>query len=120
MPTSSASFEVAPLVAHVRSLLVRARPLLPGDVALPNKTTQSADEAVSADRARVAAVKQIADALEPDLGLFLADLEPLLADQPNRRADLIAGIDDFVDRAVGLLERAARLRPSRRPAGASC
>ena len=102
-------FEVAPLVAHVRSLLVRARPLLPGDVALPNKTTQSADEAVSADRARVAAVKQIADALEPDLGLFLADLEPLLADQPNRRADLIAGIDDFVARAVGLLERAARL-----------
>ena len=101
-------FEVAAPVGHLRSLLLAARPLRPGDVRLPQEATQRAQQAVVVDVARITTVKARSDTLQGDVVAYLATLQPLLDDQPARRADVIAGIDGFLDGAVGLLERAAR------------
>jgi hypothetical protein len=102
-------FEVAPLVAHLRSLLVHSRPLRPADVALPNEATERSNRTVRADRTRVAAVKSLTDTLELDAVVYLGGLQPLLDDQPNRRADVVSGIDTFINSAVELLARGAEL-----------
>jgi hypothetical protein len=102
-------FEVTALAAHVRSLLVGARPLRPSDVALPNEAKSSADQAVDADPARIVAVKALADTLKGDADTFATTLGALTGDQPARRADVVAGIDGFVDDAIDLLERGAAL-----------
>jgi hypothetical protein len=102
-------FEAAPLVAHLRALIAGGRALRAGDVAPPGVATQKADETSRMDRARIAAVKAAADPQPAALGAYLAVLDPLLADQPNRRQDVLDGIDGFIDDAVTLLARAARL-----------
>jgi hypothetical protein len=102
-------FEVAPLIRHLRSLMTAARPLIPGDAALPTEATKDADQALSADSGRVVAVKNISDTLAADATTFLTGLRQLLDDLPARRPDVITGIDGFIDQTVGLLERAARL-----------
>ena len=101
-------FEVAAPVGHLRSLLLAARPLRPGDVRLPQEATQRAQQAVVVDVARITTVKARSDTLQGDVVAYLATLQPLLDDQPARRAEVIAGIDGFLDGAVSLLERAAR------------
>ena len=106
-PGQRSVFEVAPLVAHLRSLLARARPLRAGDVALPNEVAPDIEASARLDPARIEAVKSVADGLEPSLDAYLTTLDPLLADQPARRQDVLDGIDDFVDDAAALLARAA-------------
>jgi hypothetical protein len=101
-------FELGALVAPLRSLVLRARPLRASDVSLHNEATQRTDELVVVRRPRVAQVKSDLDGLTPDLADYLDDLDPLLADLPARRNDVLDGIDDFLDGGVSLLERAAR------------
>ena len=102
-------FEVAPLVSHLRSLLVRGRPLRAGDLTLPNSAAHEADATSKVDPLRIEGVKTIAEGLIPDLDAYLGPLDLLLGDQPNRRQDVLDGIDGFIDAAAELLERAARL-----------
>ena len=64
-PGQRSVFEVAPLVAHLRSLLARARPLRAGDVALPNEVAPDIEASARLDPARIEAVKSVADGLEP-------------------------------------------------------
>ena len=108
-PGQRSVFAVAPLVAHLRSLLARARPLRAGDLALPNEAAPDIEASARLDRARIAAVKAVADNLEPDLDDYVTALDPLLADQPARRQDVLDGMDGFIDDAAALLQRAARL-----------
>ena len=106
-PGQRSVFAVAPLFAHLRSLLARARPLRAGDLALPNEVAPDIEASARLDPARIEAVKSVADGLEPSLDAYLTTLDPLLADQPARRQDVLDGIDDFVDDAASLLARAA-------------
>jgi hypothetical protein len=101
-------WEVAALVGHLRSLVVAARPLRPGDVSLPTEATKRLDEAVTVDEARVVAVRGLSQTVAADATAYLGTLQLLLDDLPARLPDLVAGIDDFLDDAVALLERGAR------------
>ena len=101
------------LVRQLRPLVERARPLRATDVALSNRRTTGADDGVCADRGRVAGAKSQLDALEPDVAVFLATLEPLLADRSRNRGALVAGIDGFVDQRRRTCSNARRaLRPA--------
>lgn len=101
-------FEVAPLVVRLRSLLLRARPLRPGDVTLPSEGEQRRDELVFAERSRVEGARDDLDDLVKEVGEYLAPLETLLEDPKANRAALLAGVDGFLDDAAELSERAAR------------
>lgn len=107
-PNQVSAFEVAPLVAHLRALLVSARPLRPGDLEPPATASHEADASSVLDRARIVAVKAVADPLPAAFDAYLTPLDALLADQPNRRQDVLDGIDSLIDDAVALLARAAR------------
>ena len=100
-------FELAPLIRALRSILLRSRPLRATDVALHNEASAADDVDVIGDRAAVGAVKTGIETLHADLAIFLAALDPLLADQPGRRDDVVAGVDAAIDDGVALLARAA-------------
>ena len=102
-------FEVAPLVSHLRSLVARGRPLRADDLKLPNTAAHEADATSRVDPQRIKDVKAIEEGIIPDLDSYLSLLGNLLDDQPNRRQDVLDGIDGFIDTAVQLLERGARL-----------
>ncbi|WP_433936892.1 hypothetical protein AB3662_19735 [Sorangium cellulosum] len=101
-------FELAPLIRHLRALLLRSRPLRAGDVALGNEVRQADDATVSLPRARAELVQADLDALRAELVAFVGGLTPLLDDLPDRRADVLAAIDATFARAIELLERASR------------
>jgi len=97
-------FEVSALIDRLRSVIVRARPLRPGDVAIPGEATKDLDELLRVDRARVAAVLATAQTLLADVVTMDAAFTPLPAP-----AALIAGIDTQLDDTRELLVRAAVL-----------
>ena len=59
------------------------------------------------DPARINAVQARMTTLKGDVTADLGALRPLLDDLPNRREDVITGIDDALDKATALLLRAA-------------
>jgi hypothetical protein len=101
-------FEVSALMRSLRTLVQGARPLRATDAMLARDAAPEHDDAVFADRARVAGPKAQLDALWTDTDVFVTTLQPLVADPTANRAALIAGVDGFLDEAVDLLERAAR------------
>ena len=102
-------FELAPLIRALRSLVLRSRPLQPGDIALHNEAKSTDDTDVSVDRSRIADVQTLLDQLHTDMTTYLGGIQPLLDDLPNRADDIVSGIDAFLEDAVSLLSRAARL-----------
>ena len=102
-------FEVSALAARVKSILVGSRPVRPTDAALPNEVDEQADLTLAIDPSRVTAVRAIADTLAIDATTYLLALQILVDDQPARRADVVAAIDNLGDDAAALLERGARL-----------
>jgi uncharacterized protein YdcH (DUF465 family) len=101
-------FELMPLVASLRKLVLSSRPLLPSDVRLPLEAQAAQDETVSLDRLRVSTAHATVTALRNDMATFQAALEPLLDDLDTHRGDILSGIDTFSDQLIGLLERASR------------
>ncbi len=100
-------FEVSAQVQSLRTLIQSARPLRMTDALLPSKAAPEDNEAVFADRARVAEPKAALDGVWTDMSAFLTTLQPLLADPVANRATLVANVDGYLDEAVALLERAA-------------
>ncbi len=100
-------FEVAALVQSLRTLVQGTRPLRTTDALPPREATPEHDEAVFADRARVAGPKGQLDTLWTEMNAFLATLQPLLANAEANRATLLAGVDGYLDETVELLARAA-------------
>ncbi|MFF2661612.1 hypothetical protein ACFVUH_30145 [Kitasatospora sp. NPDC058032] len=94
-------FEVSPLVAALRSLLTRSRPLRPTDLvpgAGGQPVDRTMDDAVTLDRGRPAAVRTALDQLRKDTTAYAASLAPRFPDAPAQpdRAALVAGIDTFL------------------------
>jgi hypothetical protein len=102
-------FEVAAQAAHLRGMLVAARPLRATDAKLSGEAAERDEQDVHVDETRVTSVKAVADGIVADAAPYLSGLSTLLDDLPARRADVIDGVDTFLDRAVALLERGARL-----------
>jgi hypothetical protein len=101
-------FELMPLMRHLRRLTTSSRPLKPSDLALVNEATSGGDEAIFVDEQRLLLVRKKMDLeLRPDLAQLLADLEGPLADLPNRRDELINGVDVFIDKLAAVLARTA-------------
>lgn len=60
-------FELAPLIRHLRSLLLRSRPLLPSDISLPQETQRKNDQTQKIERDTVKGVWDLLDELREDL-----------------------------------------------------
>jgi len=101
-------FEVAPLVARLRSLVVAARPLSPTDLEPPATAAHEADAGSRVDPARITAARAVAAPLPAAFDAYLGPLDAMLADLPNRRQDVLDSIDALIDDAATLLARAAR------------
>jgi hypothetical protein len=105
-------FELAPLLAQIRSLVGRSRPLRASDVLPPAETTSATDaEAAVVHRDRPAAVLTALESARVPAAALVATLSPLLdepADPAAARSALAAGIDGFVaDGAAALAGLAA-------------
>jgi len=92
-PPLKTFFEVAPLLRHLRALLLAARPLAPTDILLPGEAQEREDAAQSIARTRASEPVDELAALGASLATFVAAGVP---------------IDTALDQAVSLLERAAR------------
>jgi hypothetical protein len=100
-------FEVTPLVRGLQRLMAKSRPLLPTDASLSNEAQSAQDDTTSIDKTRLDAVFVGLSALKTDMTAFKAGLDPLLADLPNRRGDVVTGIDATIASLTALLARAA-------------
>src|SRR6185295_6164574 len=61
-------FEVAPLLRHLRAVLLRSRPLAPTDIALPGEAEREQDATQSIDKDRVTKVREALTTLSAALG----------------------------------------------------
>ena len=97
-------FELAPLVAQLRSALTRARPLKASDVMLANEASRSDDVvAGQVDRDRPATVLARLQTWRSGAADVVADIDALLADEVANRAALVSGCNTFADRAISAL-----------------
>ena len=100
-------FEVMPLMRALRRLVLSSRPLKATDLALINEATTSQDTPVFVDKQRLVLVRDAMQALRSDLVNYQTTLEAPLADLANRRGEIIANVDVWVQDLVSLLARAA-------------
>lgn len=101
-------FEVMALVRSLKTLITGARPLRATDASLNNQAQPDQNADVLIARARIAVPAGALGTLSTDIGSFLTPLAALLADPVANRAAIVGGIDETLERAVALLERAAR------------
>jgi hypothetical protein len=106
VPGKITFFELSPLVAELRALLLAARPARPSDL-VPGATAGPADPHVDDDvdlpRPRPAAVRSALKDFQDDLDDFVHDLGAPLADPVAHRAQLLAQVDTFLGRYADLL-----------------
>jgi len=99
-------FELSPLVASLRSLLVQVRSLRPSDVVRPasgDPIDSQLDDRVDLPRNRPSAVRDAQRELQSAMDSYVTDLGGLLADPAANRAALLAGMDGFLTRLAILL-----------------
>jgi hypothetical protein len=108
-PGAYSLFEVTALIRSLRTLVTGARALRATDATLIVDARADQNATVFTDRARIAVPAGALATLGTDIGAFLTTLGPLVADPAANRAAIVGGIDGFLDGAVALLERAARL-----------
>ena len=108
-PAKFTVFQTLALLRTLRALVARSRPLQATDALLNNSAAPQANASVFVDSTRITLPKSALDQLATDIGTFLNTLAPLTTNPtPANQATILAGIDGFLDSAVGLLERAAR------------
>ena len=100
-------FELMPLVRNVRRLITQSRPLKATDLALMNEATSAQDSELFVDKARLDAVRNAIENLRNDLAAFQSQLEGPLSDLQNRRAEILANVDNYIGDLSALLARAA-------------
>ena len=91
-------FELGPLIAHLRSLLGRSRPLRPSDAVPQSEATRGLDAGIETDAARPAALRTALQGIAPQLQALEADLRAPL--EAADHAALAAGVDGFLERLV--------------------
>ncbi|HEX6685145.1 MAG TPA: hypothetical protein VF062_20310 [Candidatus Limnocylindrales bacterium] len=106
VPDRTTFFQLSPMVAALRSLLVAARPVKPTDLAPPalaEPVDTALDERIDLPRDRPASVRDRLRDLRDALVSFLADLGGLVADLEANRATLLSTVDTWLARLAGLL-----------------
>ncbi len=98
-------FELAPLVAALRSLVLRSRPLRASDVTPPGEASASQDDAVHTDAQPATTVRNRLKTAGDAVRALAAD--PRLADPAGHRDAVAQGIDDLVDAAADALATAS-------------
>jgi hypothetical protein len=109
-------FELSAQARNLRKLAQESRPLRATDSYLGNDARPEQDAAVFIDAGRITGPKKTLDTLLGDVDAYKAALKPLVADpltDPTvdpvaNRAAILAGVDGLLDKAVALLEQAAR------------
>ena len=105
-------FELSPLIAALRTLLLGARPAKPSDFTAPaggGELDPQADDDVDLPRNRPQAVRDALIAFGTSLSDFVGDLSAPLADPVARRGQLLSGVDGFLTRYADLLLTAGGL-----------
>ncbi|MQA95428.1 MAG: hypothetical protein GEV11_12545 [Streptosporangiales bacterium] len=103
-------FELSPLIAGLRQLLLSARSVRPSDLLRPSgtETTGSAMDAnVDLPRARPVSVREALRDFKEELEEFIGDLAEQLADPAGNRAETISDVDDLLERMAGLAATAS-------------
>lgn len=100
------AFEVAPLAASLRSLLLHARPLRPTDAALPNEVDRSVDSVVTIPQAQVTAARTEIVKLRTDAIALHGAIDPLVL--PTAAfATVVGAVDGICASLMDLQHRAA-------------
>lgn len=113
-------FELAPLLDSLRSVALRSRPLRPGDVLLPNEATESVEQDVTLDPARITSVRSLLQNFRTnELQPLLTTIEPLVdvEDITANQEAIIADLESWVDSFAGLAVHAGRFDPGLAPLG---
>lgn len=100
-------FEALPLLRALRRLVTLARPLRASDLAMMNEAGEETDASPFVDRQRLILARNALVAARDEVAAIQAIVEPLLADQPARRADVVAGADGWARGLSAALARAA-------------
>lgn len=100
-------FEVMPLARNLRRLTMKSRPLKASDLSLVNEATSGQDSDPFVDKTRLETVHGAMTTLRGDIATLQAQLEGPLGDLDNRRAEILANVDDYIAALVPLLARAA-------------
>ncbi|QYF93701.1 hypothetical protein KY495_00195 [Massilia sp. PAMC28688] len=100
------AFEVAPLAASLRSILLNARPLRPTDAAMPNEADRSADAGVAIAPAQVSAARTAVAQIRTDATALRALIDPL-ALPASAFAAVVGAVDALSASFVDLQHRAA-------------
>ena len=104
-PGHRSFFEVAPLVAALRSLVLRSRPLRASDVTPPGEASASQDDAVHTDAQPATTLRNRLKTAGDALRTLAAD--PRLADPAGHRDAAAQGIDGLIDAAADALAAAS-------------
>jgi hypothetical protein len=88
-------FEALPLLRALRRLVTLARPLRASDLALMNEADEGTDGSPFVDRQRLVLARNALVAARDAVAAVQVVIEPLLADQPARRADVVSGADGW-------------------------
>jgi hypothetical protein len=101
-------FELSPLIASLRKLVVGSRPLRPSDLLPPageDAAAPALDDRVDLPRVRPNTVRESVRELRSAVAAYIGELEPLVA-QANRAA-LTSRVDAFLTQLADLLTAAA-------------
>lgn len=99
-------FQMGPLIKRLRSLLLRSRPLKPGDMALGEDADSETDRAAFLGRDRIDPVTARLGTVKTALDTFYTNLSPLLADTETNGGTIIANIDNYTDQMEAQLAAA--------------
>jgi hypothetical protein len=95
------AFEITPLVASLRELLLDARPLKPSDAALPNEASATGDATMAVPETQITAARSGIVQIRTDATNLLTTLDPLV-DPAASIAAVVAGVDVAIDAFVAL------------------
>ena len=99
------AFEVAPLIASLRALIMDSRPLKPSDAAMQNEAVAAADSLVTVPMVQLNTAVTTVNQLRTDASALLAALDPL-TNQAAPLATLVAQIDGTLATHIGTQLRA--------------
>ena len=100
-------FEVMPLIRNIRRITTKSRPLEATDLTLMDEAQSKQNNEPFVDKTRLDSVHASLLALRNDIVAFKASLDAPLSDLTNRRGEILANADTYVNDIASLLDRAS-------------
>ena len=106
-PGQFSIFEITPLVADLRDILLRSRPLQATDTRLPNEASKSEDSGQSIRQIKITRVREMLATQQTDLTGFVNDIDLLLgdADQSIVNNNVIENVDTIITEFSTIADR---------------